>query len=342
MTDEKKHQDDENIYQDYLKESLQNNEDLPRYSYKGQSEIIKVGKGMARRTNIMITLAILLLIIPVMTLMTYLYYAVGGRANDLIEVVSKTIYVTEPNMSLEEMELESDIGFFSMDITFDVFKRIGKEDFNVGDYFIHFAFDQASFPEKDFSLDRPLAENPTKESEVMLHPEASLPFSTTAEWNKLEKLPEGTVAEIYISLNEIMNPSDLKKMLPKQLELRWFAVDTGMEADQIDEEGVPITPIGYPAQIDTTIWSPFNGRDQSNEEVFIDILTLLEKNEPLAEQVSRAKSLALSERISYIKQNGINIYGAVITGPTEELRKLQNVKAIRAVKVGEVKLWNWE
>jgi Sigma factor regulator C-terminal len=139
-----------------------------------------------------------------------------------------------------------------------------------------------------------------------------------------------------------MEPDALEKLVPEETEVRWLAVDTGLEAKQVDSEEVPITSIGYPAQIDMTTWSPFNGRDQSNEEVFIDILELLEKNEDMAEKVSRAKSLEIKKRLSYIKENGIKVYGAVITGPTPELRKLETINKIRGVKVGEVKLWNWK
>ncbi|EKN71058.1 anti-sigma-M factor yhdL [Neobacillus bataviensis LMG 21833] len=340
MSDEKKGFEED--YQDYLKESLNEVSGVHPYSEKSQTEIVTIGKNMARRTNIMISLAILLLIVPVMTLASYMYYAIGDRANRLIDVVTKTIYVTEPNMSLEELRLEHDIGFFSMNINFDVYKKIGKEDYKAGNYDIDFLLDKANFPKKNLNLDRPLAEYPDKDTEVLFHPKASVPFNRRDQWDMLNKLPNGTVAEVYISLNDVMKPEELKKILPKNMELRWLAVDTGLDAAQVDGEGVPITPLGYPAQYDPTTWSPFKTDNQTNEEVFLDILSLLEKNESIAEKVARAKSLSLKSRIAYIKKHGIKVYGAVITGPTEELRKLENVKEISTMKVGEVKLWNWE
>ena len=340
MSDEKKEFEED--YQNYLKESLNEVSGLQSYSKEGQTEIVTIGKNMARRTNIMISLAILLLIVPIMTLSTYMYYAIGGKADHLIDVVTKTIYVTEPNMGLEKLRLEDEIGFFSMNIKFDVFKRIGKEDYKAGNYEIDFLLDQPSFPKKNMLLDRPLPEFPSEETEVMVHPKAKIPFIETDQWDILKKIPDGTVAEVYVSLNKVMKPEDLKNSLPKDMELRWLAVDTGMDAAQVDKEGVPITPLGYPAQYDSTIWSPFRTSDGSNEEVFLDILSLLSKNEAVAEKVARAKSLSLESRLAYIKKHGIKVYGAVITGSTEELRKLQDVKEIRAIKVGEVKLWNWE
>ncbi|WP_312474982.1 anti sigma factor C-terminal domain-containing protein [Neobacillus sp.] len=343
MSDERNHVPNEkDDYQNYLKESMNGINDFHPYTEEGQKKIVNLGKNMARKTNIMVSLAILLLIVPIMTLATYMYYGIGGRADHLIDVVTKTIYVTEPNMSLEKLKVEDDIGLFSMNIKFDVLKKIGKEDYKIGNYDIDFLLDQPSFPKKNLLLDRPLAENPSKETEVMVHPKVSIPFSTTDGWDILKKLPDGTVSEVYISLNHLMKPDDLKESMPKNMELRWFAVDTGMEVTQEDKEGVPITPLGYPAQYDHTTWSPFKTNGESNEEVFLDILSLLEKNESVAEKVARAKSLSMSSRLAYIKEHGIKVYGAVITGPTEEIRKLQDMKEIRALKVGEVKLWNWE
>nr|WP_263324368.1 anti-sigma factor [Neobacillus sp. Marseille-Q6967] len=335
--------DEEAAYKELLANSKKDLKDQYALSDHKQKNIIKTGKNTARITNIMISLAILLLIIPVMTLFTYGYYAFGGRGDRLIDVAAKTIYVTEPNMSLEEMELEHEIGFFSMDIFFDVYKRIGKEDFKAADYNIHFALNQPSFPEKNNYLDRPLPELPNAETESLLHPEvAIIPFDREREWNILKKLPDGTVGEVHLSLSKLVDPDELEDMIPDDIEIRWLAVDTGLEAKGVDHEGVPVGPIGYPALIDTTTWSPFNGRDQTNAEVFVDILSLLEKNEVVAEKVARAKTLEIGKRLDYIEKNGIKVYGAVVTGPTEELRKLEQIKDIRTMKVGEVKLWNWE
>ncbi|TCN26147.1 anti-sigma factor [Mesobacillus foraminis] len=333
---------DDKLYKAYITNTKEEMDSSFSISVEEQRQIVARGRTAARITNVMISVAILLLILPVMTLLSYLYYAIGGRADHLIEVTSKTIYVTEPNISIEEMEIEDDIGFFSMNIFFDVYKRIGKQDYKAGDYDIYFALDQPAFPKKNMVLERPLPENPTGETENMLHPKANIPFSVSGEWNMLKGLPNGTVAEVYLSFSNLMDPEEIEEFLPTETEVQWLAVHTGLEAKQTDGEGIPIAPIGYPAQIDTTTWSPFNGRDQTNQEVFMDILALLEENEIVSEKVARAKSLDMTKRLAFLKANGIEVYGAVVTGPTPELRKLEQIEEIRAMKVGEVKLWNWK
>ena len=334
---------DEELYTNLIEDSRKEIKDAYSFSDEEQKRIVKIGRNNAKLTNIMVSLAILLLIIPVMTLCTYIYYASGGKANNLIDVAAKTIYVTQPNISVEEMEIEEDIGFFSMHILMDIYKTIGKEDYKAGDYDIYFGLDNPTYAKINYYLDRPLPELPTVETEILSHPEAPIHFNVKEEWDILKELPDGTVSEIYVSLSELMEAEDLMESISSEseVELRWFAVDTGLEEKQMNSEELPISPIGYPAQIDTTTWSPFDGSEQTNEEVFIDILELLKDNEEVAETVAKEKVLEISDRLDYLKKNGIKVYGAVITGPTPELRKLEQMKKIRAMKVGEVKLWNW-
>ncbi len=329
------------IYESYMNNMKQEISNT-KLSEESQTKIINTGKQTARLTNILISLAILLLMLPMMTLFTYMYYGgISGKANNYIEVVAKTMYVTEPNTSLEMMKIENQIGLFSMEISFETFKRIGKEDYKASDYRMPFSLSNPSFPKRTYYLERPLPTIPSVETETLLHPNARIPFAVNREWEILDKLPDGTVAEVYVSLSRLMDPQELAASLPSETDLRWLAVHTGFEARQISRNGLPLTPIGYPAQIDPITWSPFNGREQTNEQVFLDILELLEKNEDIAVRAARAKSLEISERLRFIQENGIQVYGAVVTGPVPELRKLREFDDIRAVKVGEVKLWNW-
>ncbi|MEW8987896.1 MAG: anti sigma factor C-terminal domain-containing protein, partial [Bacillus sp. (in: firmicutes)] len=330
------------IYKSFLNESIEDYEKNHRVPGNKRKGLIQASKNHALRTNIMISLAVILLIVPVLTLSSYLYYAIGGKANHLIEIATKTIYVTEPNMSLEEMELEEDVGFFTMKIYFDVFKRIGKEDYQAGEYSVNFVLDKPNFPERDMKLERPLPMVGDMETDMLYHPDGPFGKTVNSDWDIINHLPDGTVGEIYLSFNHLMKPKELKNKFGDKVEVRWVAVDTGLESKKLYEAGYSVAPIGYPLQVDSTTWSPFNGRDQSNEEVFIDILKFLAKDEKTAEQIARARSLVLKDRIHYIEKNGIQVYGAVVTGPTQELRKLKDYDQIKVMKVGEVKLWNWK
>ena len=333
--------------QDYRNMINQSKKDFDRETNLDSSTILKKSRQKALTTNILISLAVLLLITPILTLLTYFYYGFGGqdaRANTQIDVASDVIEITEPNMYVKRMELEEDIGFFSMDLNFDVFKRIGKEEYRVGEYDINYMLDQPEFPERNLMLDRPHPEIPQRDhASFFVHPSISVPYEFEREWDIVESLPDGTVVEAYVSFTDSMAPDEVREINPgldPNIDFLWLAVDTGMESQIVDDQGLPVTPMGYPIYQDPPTWTPFDNR-QDNEDVFMGILKNLQKNEEQATKIARAKTLALDERVNYIEENGIEIYGAVVTGPAPEIRKLQDNDQVRSLKVGEVKLWNW-
>ncbi|MFJ6207406.1 sigma factor regulator N-terminal domain-containing protein [Lysinibacillus sp. NPDC092081] len=71
----------------------------------------------------------ILLIVPISFMMTLMYYAFGTKSTTLMDVASKTLYVTEPNTSLEEIEFDMSFTPFSMKLAFEQYKRIGEEDY---------------------------------------------------------------------------------------------------------------------------------------------------------------------------------------------------------------------
>ncbi|MCR8643317.1 anti-sigma factor C-terminal domain-containing protein [Paenibacillus sp. N1-5-1-14] len=329
-------QSDEEIYQQLIKGSIDQFKDTHSLTEKNQQQIIRSGKFMAQKTNIMISLAILLLILPVLTLATYVYYGIGGKANRLIDVAAKTVYVTEPNMRIKQWGVNIDIGLFSMDMDFSIYKKIGNEEYKVANYDVPITFSQTGRIQREAFLDREV----TTHDKGFMYPRGRVPYTADLQWNVLKGLPDGTVSEIYISLANVMSREEFEKLLPQNIDLRWLAVDTGLEGRTDDQSGTSFSAIGYPAQVDANPSSPFSDKGKTNEVTFLEVLKLLREYEPQAEKMAGVRNLSLTKRIQHIEQNGIKIYGAVLTGPTAQLRQLEQVKEIRGMKVGEVKLWN--
>lgn len=310
-------------------------------SEEQQQKIMKSGKSRAKWTTVVTILAILLLVLPVLTLFSFGYYAIGGRANELIEITDKTIYLTEPNVSVEERDVETTMGIFTMKVHLNLEKKIGSDLIRFGNTSIPFLLDKAEQPVSQYNVDIPPNNIPYFNDEL-IHPKAPLTYYENDEWRKLDGLPEGTVAEAYLSFDKEYSVKEVKQLFAgKDMELRWYAVYTGNEDIQQADNGVYVSPIGFPAQIDPDSWSPFNG-EQTNEKAFLDSLKFLQKHEAVATMVARSKELDLTKRLKYVEQNGIKIYGAVVTGPSTEIMKLQDDSFVRGMKRGEVRLWNWE
>lgn len=288
---------------------------------------------------VFLIITIVLMLVPASFFLTLTYYAFGTSSTTLMDVTSQTLYITEPNTSLEEMEFDMDFGPFSMELQFEQYKRIGREDYKANTYTMNYTFDNLSKKEVDTSLERVSPKYPTQKNPWLTHPNNVTEVDSYREWQVLSGLPDETVVEAYLSLSELKTIDELENLFPN-VDILWAAVHTGVEATNISESGDVVSPIGYPVWRDTSTWSPFK-TDKKNEEVFIDILNFIGEHEELATAVSSAKNLALKERTDYIKANGIEIYGIVITGPKTEVEALKQLSIIKSMKIGEVKLWNW-
>jgi hypothetical protein len=84
----------------------------------------------------------------------------------------------------------------------------------------------------------------------------------------------------------------------------------------------------------------YGSADLRNQN-FLNTLNLLKEYEKMANRIAGKGDLRLQERIDYLNQNGIGIYGAVATGPSKEILKLKNEPWISGIIVGEVRFWNW-
>lgn len=330
-------------YQAFMDDKLDDEEtkgkedDLPPAKV---NQILKDSIRQARFLQIGYIIMILLLIYPLITISGYFYYGLGHKGNNLIDVAIHTLYVTEPNTSTIGMDVERQIGMFSMNVDMDLYKRVGKKDIRVGDWQIMYQMNEPQ-PNRSYLLETAPPDVPYFDTKKIFHPDSKQTNGDSNYRKQLENLPEGTVSEAYVSLDQLVDPGQMDNIIDGlDVEWRWFAIDTGMEAMGKDTEGRYLAPIGYPAQHDEDNWSPFHDR-APNDEQFIDSLHFLKKYEDQATKIARGKSLELDNRLAYLEKEGLNAYGGVLTGPTKEILKLQDNHMIRAVHIGEVRLWNW-
>ncbi|ALP36983.1 hypothetical protein ASL14_13215 [Paenibacillus sp. IHB B 3084] len=307
------------------------------FEEKASKGIIKLAKYQAKISTILIVLTILLLIVPVLTLCSYLYYGTGNRANDLLDTTKNLIYVTKPNTMLEE-GFDTRIGFFSMDANFNTLKRVGKQSLNSEAFKVHYTMKQFSAVERQSKTSIPVSES---NKNHFIFPSNNLNFDKNKEWEVLNGLSSGSVAELYISFDDLYSPQEVEHELPKSIDTLWLAVNSGVENSQNSEQ---IIPLGYPTHSDTNLFSPFFGAKvakQGIQPIFLKIVEQLAQRQKLISTFPNYQNTSFSKRLDYIKKNGILTYGVVVTGPSEELKKLKSNKIVRTIKVGEVELWNW-
>ncbi len=172
-------------------------------------------------------------------------------------------------------------------------------------------------------------------------------------WEALEMLPEGTVAELALSFTQVYSIEQVMKMLENyDLDITWFAVSTGLEADS-SAKGDRQTPLmsfqgvwgmAEMSSLMLSHHSPISDNDSRiREEFFLQSMEYLVKNEKLAKKIYRGPSdeLRLTDRYQYLKEHGVQVYGVVVTGPTKELLQLKQLETVHSPALGEVQLWNW-
>ncbi|OUM87449.1 MAG: hypothetical protein BAA01_12645 [Bacillus thermozeamaize] len=387
LTDEEKEQVEEELakleaYQEFLEEELEKglNAKLNKKSHRNSKSsaksdpasmklsnaLLRWAKWKARLQNTVTALAIFFLLMIFGSILTGAFYSWGepNRMEIYQDVIRSTVAVTEPNIQFSSSGMNT-TPWFTMRINAQLEKQIGDKLELVGEMSSSFLFNRMSSPERKWLIYTP------RNYPLFYHPEDNLgdPF-TKSTWNSLEKLPEGTVSELYLSLDHFYSTAEVLSLLEgKNLQPLWFAVDTGMEEPYRTGDYRPVdVPFGFPffpmwhhddmkldeltverksffstVTIESRGSPPIEayGSAEVREENFIKTLQLLTKYENIAKGVSRYHDLHLSERLAYIQEKGVRIYGVVVTGPTKELLKLKEEPWVRRAVLGEVRLWSW-
>jgi hypothetical protein len=324
-------------YQEYLDEALQDGSRQPRLEAeqkmqlnpKRVKQLMKKGKRRVGYWSVGTVFGLLLLLSMLNSVFTSLYYQTGEpmRHDIYSDVIRSAVAVTRPNIEVSLTSKPTNI--LGYKFYGDTHKQIGSQNEIVGTYSQTLRFNQR--------IGSVIDTYRVKQNQLNVFfylPEAANTDVSSSEWSRLEKLPEGTVAEMYVSLDQYYKPDQIASLFNGiQMKLLWHAVDTGHREMGIDTP-VVMEPIGYP---ESPLYHHEN--NQLTTDGIIDTFELLLKYKSITRSIVSTKKI--SEALAYVEEEGIRIYGVVITGPTKELLKLREAPFVKHIKLGEVRLWNW-
>jgi len=346
------------IYQEHLAENESPKSNGPEINEKKQQKILKRSKWKARFQTAVTALIMILALTIVSSILTAVYYSWGtpDRVDVYRNVIDYTLTITDPYESGGGTSTNT-TPFFGLTATRDMEKRVGHESLRVGEMEVNFLFSMMGHPLREYTGER------NQNIGMFYYPDREDDLDSDSEWNKLDNLPEGTVVSAYVSFAELLETEEVfGNFEDMEIDLTWFAVDTGVEAtdEWSDPIGFPSFPIWHEDDMildsrEEEKWlfgsrivseghsSPEYtvGEGEALHEQFMKTLFFLEDHERKANNLVFG-DLDLSERISYLETNGFVHYGAVITGPTKEVLKLQEEVWVGTLRVDEVSLWNWE
>lgn len=339
------------LYQEFLDEQENLNSsrepDLQENIIKNPDWIIAKSKWRARFLNACITLIVLSVLFMTLQFLTPKYYRLGNPSKLTLysNAIEAAIQTTRPNAKAYGGTFKAGT-VFNSEIGVQYSKQVGREEIRGGDVRLNFHFNRPSI-----SVNK--SPGTINYNDFYFDPVPKSGESTNEEiektmWNTLEKLPEGTVAEAFISFNKLYETEEVLSMFKdKDMDLLWLAVDTGIQSNRNTILGFPHAE-DFPELRKSWFDPPPKAvqhytNAEFRNEYFIDTLKFLNEHKAITNSVDYFGSMPnIEEALSYINKNGVKILGVAVTGPTKEILKLREDNIVRRVIVGETRLWNWD
>ncbi len=341
---------------------------------KRQQNILRRAK-YKNRFSIAIFLLILFIFLNTAgVILSSLYYTWGEEDSRLFKTQKTAALLTEftfPNVTVPAPSSPFPVGltgagwghssleikpYFVAQSNYAMHKRIGKKDYGIGHLNINqllsamnvnWQWQDGSFQDYLFFIHPEQLDN-IEFTETRIH----LRNNAQPVWEALQALPEGTVAEMSLSFNRTFTIDEIRHIWADyDMDITWYAVSTGLEVNPQynHDRRAPLSAFhgvwGLPENSRNILAGNATIKDDAAvlENHLLKSMQFLIQNEAIAKRIFRGEAdfLQLPARYEYIQSNGVNVYGVVVTGPSRELFKLQELDFVHSPGLGEVRLWNW-
>ncbi len=307
-----------------------------------------------------LTLKVIRVIAAVLFLF-WLYMLVVSISYDALGLDKKHLFYSRLAMDWTQPNMQEDFGgldsseitpFLTQKMSYPVYKMIGKEMELVG---------TKKLVKGIFSSNVTEYLKPKTESEynfyLPVHPKTGSKlkaYEDPSVWTKLDKVHEGTVAELSFSTKKYMTPEEMLEFLkPYDLDVLWMPLYAGemkefesgwggsentLSVDSIGFTGGREAGDDYNSQSKYSLEPKFS---ELNKKLMLQQMKNLLDNESTSYREFFLGLPHLEERYKYLKKEGFQVYGAVVTGPVKELLKLKENEQIQGANLGDMAYWNW-
>ncbi|EJS66326.1 sigma-M negative effector [Bacillus cereus] len=268
------------------------------------------------------------------------------RLEEIREVPSLALEATIPNSHVTGGGTSVE-AFFRTNSHFNLVKTVGKKEIPLGTIETTSFLSSVNVTNQDWI-------NPFYQPKLFfVHPKTEqgdyLKEASKKVWDTLAKVHEGTVAEIAISFDKSYTLKELEPILYSVFEAQefpptpvWYALETGEKKKDVENFILHSgESIGFPEHI-RFLDNETDGQ-KTQEDKVIEMMRILSTHKKTVSKLAALpeKELKLDKRYKYVKDNGVKVYGIVITGPSKELLKLQNSPHVRYATLGDIEVWNW-
>ncbi|PAV29370.1 hypothetical protein CIL05_10900 [Virgibacillus profundi] len=307
-------------------------------------------KWKLRMEQIGTIIAAFLLFTIISSLLTNLFFMTGDRQVLYDDVVKRVYDITKPGISISGSS-GSISPYFTKNDTYTIDKQVGSGYRVMGELSTKHFFSRL-FVEDKYVVDS--AEMPRFYYLNHEIPEKKL----NNEWSALDKIADVSVSNVYITFDQMYSTEDVHNLFNDyDVEILFYPVDTG------GEDALNYDPIGFsnePMWLESD-WILESETKEGNESTasyaapnfeygdtevlqtqFMKVLYFLNDYSKQTREINyNLRSKVLSSAISYLEEKGVKHYGAVITGPTSEIMKMQGQEFIHAIDIDESEFYNW-
>lgn len=286
------------------------------------TDILLKAKSKAKWNTTISILSILLLIGPVMYLLSLTYYAIGDRANKQILALETLYSLTDPAMAINDKKVGSSISpFFGLTIDAPIIQSYNSTEYNIGSHEVTYRFGKVISQKKNLNI-------PNESSETF--PQTIINKDLEDSINELDK--HSTVNAFVVFKNSIQYDQMSKFLEEYKAKSIWNAVETGKEKQALNDSTRGTTLIGFPTDNRAPENSDFT-EDSVPAQLFYEQLAFISSNSSMIDELTWPITLKIKERINYIKDNGLKLYGATLSIKVKDLEEMIKGKKISGVKI---------
>ncbi|MBT2763281.1 anti sigma factor C-terminal domain-containing protein [Paenibacillus sp. ISL-20] len=169
--------------------------------------------------------------------------------------------------------------------------------------------------------------------------------------NQLEKLEDGNVVELFFSLRTLKSPEQVLELLSgydvRATNMAVYAGELkefkpGNYSSSGSDHVIPHLTLRPKVQFgdnhSLSSWHTFFSLDAGITD---HVQQLIADVEWMTNNIKYNGVDEDTKRLAYLKKNGVQVYGATVTGPVRELEKLKEEQGFWGFRLGRIEVWNW-
>ncbi|MEK3782756.1 anti-sigma factor C-terminal domain-containing protein [Paenibacillus sp. FSL R5-0810] len=311
-------------------------------------------------TNVLGAAILLLLLYSIYISAIHIYLDRSGRSEQFNRAVLSVIELHEDGLRVEKPAFPNIevTPFLTQKTTLKLYRDVGKWQVITGE--VH----------AKLSISGKLTYSVTRTSPYLNQddrPAFILPYSvmfeetmeanpkTESDLKLLDQVGEGHVAQLSFSTKTLMPPEELLKLLADYDlaitgmpvyagELKEFEVGYSLgDSKDYYVSHLSLKPrYGFREDNSLSMWQFYFKPEEDQHNMPEHVEHMKSDIEWMINNASYNGEDEDKQRLAYIQKNGVQVYGATVTGPVKELQRLKERPEFREFRLGRIEVWNWD